>query len=117
MSYEDYASATFDGVITRVQFITLSEYIDEAYHGSFTRFDKAGETRKLDKEHMILHYEVDGSEKEFIVGVNPSSRGSYAMSNVKKLIDANGLPLDTGKWAGLKVQCKLDQKGYPTVAL
>ena len=127
MSYENFGGDEWEGVITGVEVKPLREHIeDSARLAKWGKYDE--EARKkaeerggtyvsaADADHVILYVKPDaGSDyvKDFIVGRNPTSRSAFQRSNVKNIVLANKLPLNTGEWVGLKVRLRSNSEGFP----
>ena len=72
--------------------------------------------KAADADHVFLYVKPsEGSDfvKDFVVGRNPTTRRGYQRSNVKDVVVANKLPLNTGEWPGCKVRLRDNSDGFP----
>tara|TARA_Y100000296_G_C5027834_1_gene183214 strand:+ start:136 stop:474 length:339 start_codon:yes stop_codon:yes gene_type:complete len=103
----DFDNPELIGRITRVEIKPLSEHIAPEYHEKFGN---------LDRPNIIVHYDLDGQERNFFMMV-PSMQG-YSRSNLKRFREKNvGLSDDTDTWKDSEIVLRVDKNGYPTVAL
>lgn len=66
---------------------------------------------------MGLYFHVQVDTDEFMEWMVVPTRRGYSMSNLKKVVDKNKLPLlaipeDLPKWIGVPIQCELNKDNY-----
>lgn len=121
-----YSQTNLEGTITSIHVMTLREWLTKAKKNpisdalaqeKFTRTDrKTGKvTCNLDDEHLIIVGECGGSAIDGFYKL-PKVQG-YQKSNLKKLIDKNGLPLvklpkEADRWLGKKLAVRVDGNGF-----
>ena len=112
MSFNQYQSEFWTGEILDVKVMSIKEYmVSEGKDQYLKDFENA------DKESIILYVDDEGFARSFIVGSNPKTTRAYRNSNVKKLIDRNGLPSEIKDWVGKVVKLTANSKGYTELYL
>jgi len=125
-SLEHYGKSEFTVECSRIETSTLSKLFKseeqkEAFLDAIKKYPKNVTTKeqkeqykheRITRDGLVVYYKMnDGSERyEFVI--LPKETG-YSNSNLKKLIDINGLPMDTDLWVGKELRCGIDENNFP----
>jgi len=119
---ENYGKTEFTVTCSKVEVSTLEKLFKtdeqkQAFLDAIKRFPNNCVTKeqkekykssRIKRDGLVIYYTLaDGSERyEFMI--LPKETG-YGNSSLKKFIETNQLPMDTDKWKGLALKCRLDE--------
>ena len=110
-----FESQVFKGTIKEVREISLREYLEQRHGAKAEKVIAQFNQENIDRPHVVLIISHENAEIDWF-GMVPKAQG-WNKSNLKKVLDRNGLPGDTKKWVGKEIELKVNSQGFLRVAV